>query len=236
QHYGNVYNALRYGVHAYWWLLVLMGIEVVRQYHYLFEEHSKGYYAFWRRVWAWKDDKAGKANPWLRHRLARLAKIALFLWVVGIAMSAIYNTNAHPPTTTSTNYNPLRALLATPLKILSNLPVVFIYAFEISIGVLSFAAIFWFMSRGGVDVHMPEEVHTRFTDVKGQDKVLERVMENIVFLQDPDSIPQKGEYVDGGVHSWGPHGTGRTLMAQAVARAAELVFASVDTGAIIIRL
>ena len=59
QHYGNVYNALKYGVHAYWWLVVLMGLEVVRQYHYPFEEHSKGYYAFWRRVWAWKDEKAG---------------------------------------------------------------------------------------------------------------------------------------------------------------------------------
>ena len=89
------------------------------------------------------------------------------------------------------------------------------------------------MSRGGVDVHMPEEVHTRFTDVKGQDKVLERVMENIVFLQDPESIEQKGGYVPGGVLLWGPPGTGKTLMAQAVAGETERPFVFVEPGAFI---
>jgi cell division protease FtsH len=233
QHYGNLFNALKYGVHAYWWLVVLMGIEMVRQYHYLFEEHSKAYYGTWKRFWAWKDKRVGRTNAWVRYRLARLAKILLFLWVLGIGMAVILNAEANPPSGNSIHYNPLRALLALPLKILTNLPTIFLFVFEITIGVFSFVAIFWYMSKGGVDIHMPDEVETRFTDVKGQDKVLERVMENMVFLQDPESVEERGGYVPGGVLLWGPPGTGKTLMAQAVAGETERPFVFVDPGAFI---
>ena len=46
--------------------------------------------------------------------------------------------------------------------------------------IVQFAALFWFMSRGGVDVYYPDDIKTRFTDVWGQDHVLERVKENIL--------------------------------------------------------
>ena len=37
----------------------------------------------------------------------------------------------------------------------------------------SSSAIFWFMSRGGIDTYFPDDIKTRFTDVWGQDHVLD---------------------------------------------------------------
>src|ERR671922_256465 len=54
--------------------------------------------------------------------------------------------------------------------------------------VMQFVAIFWFLSKGGMDTYMPEDIKTRFSDVWGQDNVLDKVRENMVFLEDPESI------------------------------------------------
>src|SRR5713226_3715485 len=68
RHYGAVLNAARYGVRAYWWLVAIACAEIVRQFHYLFEEASPGYYAFWKRRWAGTNRRIGNTNPWLRYR------------------------------------------------------------------------------------------------------------------------------------------------------------------------
>jgi ATP-dependent Zn protease len=78
---------------------------------------------------------------------------------------------------------------------------------------------------------MPDEVKTRFSDVWGQDAVLERVKENMVFLDNPEAIEDKGGYVPGGLLLWGPPGTGKTLMAEAVAGETGKPFVFVDPGA-----
>ena len=90
---------------------------------------------------------------------------------------------------------------------------------------------FWFLSRGGIEVYFPDDIKTRFSDVWGQDAVLERVKENIVFLEDPESIEEKGGYVPGGLLLWGPPGTGKTLMAEAVAGETGKPYVFVDPGA-----
>ncbi len=97
--------------------------------------------------------------------------------------------------------------------------------------VMQFVAIFWFMSRGGVDTYMPDEIRTRFTDVWGQDKVLEKVRENIVFLDKPEEIEARGGHVPSGILLWGPPGTGKTLMAEAVAGETGRPYVFVDPGA-----
>jgi cell division protease FtsH len=99
--------------------------------------------------------------------------------------------------------------------------------------ILQFVALFWFLSRGGVDVYFPDDIKTRFGDVWGQDKVLEKIQENMVFLEDPESIEERGGYVPGGVLLWGPPGTGKTLMAEAVAGETGKPFVFVDPGAFI---
>ena len=97
------------------------------------------------------------------------------------------------------------------------LPFIFQLAFGFFFVVFQFVGLFWFLSRGGVDTYFPDDIKTRFADVWGQDHVLERVKENIVFLEEPEKIEEKGGYVPGGILLWGPPGTGKTLMAEAVA-------------------
>ena len=99
--------------------------------------------------------------------------------------------------------------------------------------VAQFVALFWFLSRGGVDVYYPDDIKTRFTDVWGQDHVLERVKENILFLENPEPIEDRGGYVPGGILLWGPPGTGKTLMAEAVAGETGKPYVFVDPGAFI---
>ena len=68
------------------------------------------------------------------------------------------------------------------------MPLIIQAFFIIGIAVIQFAAIFWFLSRGGTDVYFPDDIKTRFSDVWGQDAVLERVKENIVYLEDLETI------------------------------------------------
>ena len=113
------------------------------------------------------------------------------------------------------------------------LPTVIQYAFLLVFTVAQFALLFWFMSRGGVDVYYPDDIKTRFSDVWGQDHVLERVKENIIFLQNPEIVEDRGGYVPGGILLWGPPGTGKTLMAEAVAGETGRPYVFVDPGAFI---
>jgi cell division protease FtsH len=99
--------------------------------------------------------------------------------------------------------------------------------------IIQFGALFWFLSRGGVDVYFPDDIKTRFSDVWGQDHVLERVKENILFLEDPELVESHGGYVPGGILLWGPPGTGKTLMAEAVAGETGRPYVFVDPGAFI---
>jgi ATP-dependent Zn protease len=82
-----------------------------------------------------------------------------------------------------------------------------------------------------MEVYFPDDIKTRFSDVWGQDNVLEKIKENIVFLEDPESIEKKGGYVPGGLLLWGPPGTGKTLMAEAVAGETGKPYVFVDPGA-----
>ena len=128
---------------------------------------------------------------------------------------------------------PLTALVLVPAILWHALPTVIQYAFLLLFTVAQFALLFWFMSRGGVDVYYPDDIKTRFSDVWGQDHVLERVKENIIFLENPELVEDRGGYVPGGILLWGPPGTGKTLMAEAVAGETGKPYVFVDPGAFI---
>jgi ATP-dependent Zn protease len=61
--------------------------------------------------------------------------------------------------------------------------------------------------------------------------VLARIKENLVFLENPESIEKLGGYVPGGILLWGPPGTGKTLMAESMAGETGRPFVFVDPGA-----
>ncbi len=215
-------DALDATVRSKWVLFVLFGIEGLRQLHYLVAERKPRYYRFWSdSVFGRWQRRSGRMNDWNRYRIARAAKLLVFLAVVSVIVGTIYDVS---PTT---------ALFELPSRIWEWLPFVFQLLFAMVFLISQFAALFWFLSRGGIDTYMPEEIKTRFSDVWGQDAVLARVQESMVFLEKPESIEEKGGYVPGGLLLWGPPGTGKTLMAEAVAGETGKPFVFVDPGAFV---
>jgi len=205
------------------WVLVLLGVEALRQVHFLVSEHWAGYHRFWtKRVFGGFDRfSRHRFSDWNRFRLARVVK-----WLIWIA---IYALIAGKLLKTS----PALAIFQAPAVLWHILPFILQLAFAFFFIAFQFIGLFWLLSRGGVDVYYPDDIKTRFTDVWGQDHVLERVKENIVFLENPDSIEERGGYVPGGLLLWGPPGTGKTLMAEAVAGETGKPYVFVDPGAFI---
>jgi cell division protease FtsH len=204
------------------WLLYLAGLETLRQLHYLRSERSPRYHRFWTEsVFGRWERRVGRLSDWNRYRVARAAKWLMALAVVSIVVGTVYDVH------------PAAALFELPSRVWEWLPLMFRLLFAMVFLITQFAALFWFLSRGGIDTYMPDDVKTRFDDVWGQDAVLERIQENLVFLEKPEAIEEKGGYVPGGVLLWGPPGTGKTLMAEAVAGETGKPFVFVDPGAFI---
>ncbi len=217
-----VADAFNQALRDRWWLLLLILLEGVRQLHYVVSEHSAAYYGFWsQRVFGGLERRSGKWNDWTRFRMARAAKWLALLAIVSIIVGA------------ANHKSPILALFELPSTIWSAMPMVLQLVFFMFLAVSQFAAIFWFLSRGGTEVYFPDDIKTRFTDVWGQDPVVERVKENMLFLEAPEDIEAKGGYVPGGLLLWGPPGTGKTLMAEAVAGETGKPYVFVDPGAFI---
>src|SRR5438132_3642622 len=213
-------DAVRDQLRSSWWLLALAGVEALRQVHYLISEHVARWHRFWtKRVFGGADRRIGKMNDWTRYRMGRVLRLLLVLSVLSFVLGRIYHVS------------PAVALFKLPAAVYKAMPLVLQLGFAFFFVIIQFVGLFWFLSRGGTDVYMPGDIKTRFSDVWGQDAVLERVKENIIFLGGPEAIEEKGGYVPGGILLWGPPGTGKTLMAEAVAGETNNPFVFVDPGA-----
>jgi cell division protease FtsH len=200
-------DAVRIETRLAYWVFILAGLEFLHQLHYLISERSAGYHQFWlTKVWAPLGRyTTRKFSPWTQFRFQSLVR-----WVVLVAAVAIIAGKI-------THTDPAVALAQLPAEAFRALPFFVQIVFILLITVAQFVLLFWFLSRGGVEVYNPGDVKTRFSDVWGQDHVLERVKENILFLENPELVEDHGGYVPGGILLWGPPGTGKTLMAEAVA-------------------
>ncbi|AEV83006.1 ATPase [Actinoplanes sp. SE50] len=216
-----LYNRLHSGVGV--GIIVLAGLEVLRQLHYLHSEHAAWYHRLWTHgIFGGVERLTHRVfSDWTRFRLLRVFKWLLFLGLLAVVLGAVLDTS------------PAMAVFGIPALLWRAAPMFLQVIFILFIAVGQFAAIFWFLSRGGVEVYYPDDVKTRFTDVWGQDHVLERVKENIVYLERPEAIEGQGGYVPGGILLWGPPGTGKTLMAEAVAGETGRPYVFVDPGAFI---
>jgi ATP-dependent Zn protease len=205
------------------WVFVLIGLELIRQIHFLISEHWGAYNQFWVRAVFGGTERLThrRLSDWTRFRLWRIFTWLLWIVIIAVVIGKVKKTS------------PVVALLSLPAEIWHALPFVAQIFTAVIFIVIQFGALFWFLSRGGVDVYYPDDIKTRFADVWGQDHVVERVKENIVFLEDPEQIESKGGYVPGGLLLWGPPGTGKTLMAEAVAGETGKPYVFVDPGAFI---
>ena len=203
------------------WLIWLAGLELLRQIHFLVSERSAGYHRFWSKTVFGGTDRAIKRrfSDWTRYRLSRLIKFVLLLALFAVVAAEILGTS------------PILAIFQAPALLYQALPLILQLLFAFFFIAFQFIGLFWLLSRGGVDTYYPDDITTRFSDVWGQDHVVERVKENIVFLEDPDAIEEKGGYVPSGMLLWGPPGTGKTLMAEAVAGETGRPYVFVDPGA-----
>ncbi len=203
-----------------WWLTLLVFAELVRQIHYLVAEHNEVWNEFFNKnVVAKINGFSSGWDDWTRYRVSRVGKWLLVIALVSIVAAAHYHVS------------PFVAPFLIPSAIISAMPTLLQYLLLIVVVVMQFVAIFWFMSKGGVDVYFPGDIKTRFSDVWGQDNVLDKVKENIIYLKDPELIEAHGGYVPGGILLWGPPGTGKTLIAEAVAGETQNPFVFVDPGA-----
>lgn len=212
-------KALEDSAYRRWWIFPLLAVEFLRQTHFLIAELAAPYHGFWQGYFKFVDRQLHRLSDWTRFRISRVIKWLVFVVLLSIILGAIYKET------------PVRALFYAPKALWSALPILAQLAFAVIFIIIQFVALFWFLSRGGIDTYFPDDIKTRFSDVWGQDHVLARIKENLVFLENPESIENLGGYVPGGILLWGPPGTGKTLMAEAMAGETGKPFVFVDPGA-----
>lgn len=223
-------EALRDQLHAKWWVLILAGLEVLRQVHNLISEHSRGYHQFWqKKVFGGWERMMGKMNPFQRFRLSRLVKRLIFFLIIGTIFSWMWGLSLW------------QSLAEAPARIFRNifinpalgLPVGLTIALSTLGGLVYIVFFFGIFFIGGVETFKPGEIKTRFADIWGQDHVVRRVKENLDFLEKPKEIEDRGGYVPGGILLWGPPGTGKTLLAEASAGETGKPYVFVDPSAFV---
>ena len=203
------------------WLVVLTALELVRQLHMRISESSARYHRFWTEKVFGRFNRytERRFSSWTRFRFRRVLMWVFWILVIALVLGKALNTS------------PVAALFQAPALVWQALPFIVQIVFILAISVLQFVAIFWFLSRGGVDTYFPDDIETRFSDVWGQDHVLERIKENVTLLEKPEEIEDRGGHVPSGILLWGPPGTGKTLIAEAVAGETGKPFVFVDPGA-----
>lgn len=223
-------EAFRDQLRAKWWVLILAGLEVLRQIHNLISEHSRGYHQFWqKKVFGGWENMMSKMNPFQRFRLSKLVKRLVFLAVIGTIFSWMWGLSMW------------QALAEAPARIFRNifinpalgLPVGLTIALSTLGGLVYIVFFFGIFFIGGVETFKPGEIKTRFADIWGQDHVVRRVKENLDFLEKPKEIEDRGGYVPGGILLWGPPGTGKTLLAEASAGETGKPYVFVDPSAFV---
>ena len=206
-------------------LIIALPLEILRQIHYYVSEKVGLYNRFWSHGFFGGMERQAhrRFKPWTRFRLGRYVRIVVFLLILGAVVDYFVADVS----------SPIEAIVQLPRILARNLQQFIMFLFYPLFLILQFGALFWFLSRGGVDTVMPEEIETRYSDVWGQDHVLDLVQENVGFLEKPDEIEAKGGYIPGGILLWGPPGTGKTLIAEATAGEVGIPFVFVEPGAFV---
>ena len=118
-------------------------------------------------------------------------------------------------------FNLWKATWALPFAIMSMALYLF---FIMSVMILQFVAIFWFLARGQTYVIYPREYDVSFDDVRGQPEIVESTKEALTLFQGFKRFRDAGGYPPHGILFEGPPGTGKTLLGKAIAGSAKVPF------------
>lgn len=212
-------DAVRLTYNSYGWILTLVMLDVLRQIHYFTAERLPKYWRVVGRVEGVIKTPWNRLSSFTQYRLSRILRYVLIVVIGAFLFSAAFDTE------------PLGAWLEALVRLWQAVPTILQFVAYLLLAVGQFVVIFWFLSKGGVEVLMPEDIKTSFDDVWGQDQVVGRVKETLSLLEDPDLIEAKGGYVPGGILLYGPPGTGKTLIAEALAGETGKPFVLIEPGA-----
>jgi len=142
-------DAVRIEVRAGSWVFVLMGLEVIRQIHFLISEHSRAYHRFWTYgvFGGFARLTHRRISDWTRFRIWRL-----LTWLFWIAVAAVVTGKIIHTT-------PILALLRGPQLIWHVLPFVLQLAFAFFFIAFQFIGLFWLLSRQALRVRRSGRVH-----------------------------------------------------------------------------
>ena len=84
------------------------------------------------------------------------------------------------------------------------------------------------MGKSNAKVYVQSTKGIRFSDVAGEDEAKESLAEIVDYLHNPDKYTQVGASMPKGILLVGPPGTGKTMLAKAVAGEAEVPFFSIS--------
>ncbi len=101
-----------------------------------------------------------------------------------------------------------------------------------SVGILQFVAIYWFLSRSRMYEIMPGAEGVNFDDYRGQPELLEQAQQIVTLLRGVKAFEGSGGEPLNGLLLEGPPGTGKTWLAKAISTEAGVPFFYVDTASL----
>jgi cell division protease FtsH len=87
---------------------------------------------------------------------------------------------------------------------------------------------FMTLGKNKAKIYMQEEIDVRFVDVAGVDEAKQELMEVVEFLSEPGKFTEIGGKIPKGILLVGPPGTGKTMLAKAVAGESGVPFFSMS--------
>ena len=204
----------RFGQLTYYLILFFVGKEVWRWR----QERSARFYARTTKIYEAFQARRFSLTDYTRYRIQRIIRFFFIAYSLGWLIDGASDSCS----------GALACAMATPSMLVNNWQEIIFFAIRLAMSMVSIFGMMWIMAR--MDLHrtiLPDSIKTRFTDVYGQDKAVDRLSEIRGILDYPDEIEARGGYMPGGVLLEGPPGTGKTLLAEAFAGETGKPFVSV---------